>query len=74
MLDGGCNSWYVDSRSGKLTLIWPDYAYDFRARNGHFTGEGFLSCGVDGAERPLVNAQSSELPAQPSSDARPALV
>lgn len=74
LLDGGCNSWYVDSRSGKLTLIWPDYAYDFRARNGHFTGEGFLSCGVDGAERPLVNAQSSELPAQPSSDARPALV
>ena len=43
LVDGGCHSWYVDPRSGKLTLIWPDYAYDFRARNGHFTGEGFLS-------------------------------
>lgn len=56
LLDGGCNSWYVDPRSGNLTLIWPDYAYDFRARNGHFTGEGFLSLGPDGAERPLAAA------------------
>ncbi|MEB4613529.1 flavin-containing monooxygenase, partial [Leucobacter sp. M11] len=51
--DGGCQSWYVDPRSGNLTLIWPDYAYDFRARNGHFTGEGFLSRDADGAEVPV---------------------
>lgn len=51
--DGGCNSWYVDPRSGKLTLIWPDYAYDFRARNGHFTGDGFLSR-HQGSETPLM--------------------
>lgn len=52
LVDGGCQSWYVDPRSGKLTLIWPDYAYDFRARNGHFTGEGFLSRTVAG-EAPM---------------------
>lgn len=35
-LDGGCNSWYVDERSGRLTLLWPDTAQSFRARNGTF--------------------------------------
>ncbi|WP_217132762.1 flavin-containing monooxygenase [Leucobacter chinensis] len=57
LMDGGCNSWYVDPRSGNLTLIWPDYAYDFRARNGHFTGAGFLSRGADGTVRPLAEQQ-----------------
>lgn len=52
LVDGGCHSWYVDPRSGKLTLIWPDYAYDFRARNGHFTGEGFLST-AEGGPAPM---------------------
>ena len=31
-LDGGCESWYVDSRSGRLTLLWPDFAFAFRER------------------------------------------
>jgi cation diffusion facilitator CzcD-associated flavoprotein CzcO len=35
-LDGGCNSWYVDERSGRLTLLWPDSAQAFRERNGTF--------------------------------------
>lgn len=34
--DGGCSAWYVDDRTGQLTAIWPDYAYDFRVQNGHF--------------------------------------
>jgi cation diffusion facilitator CzcD-associated flavoprotein CzcO len=33
---GGCNSWYVDDRSGRLTLLWPDSAQSFRERNGVF--------------------------------------
>lgn len=35
-LRGGCSSWYVDERSGRLTLLWPDSARSFRARNGTF--------------------------------------
>ncbi len=35
-LEGGCNSWYVDERSGRLTLLWPDTAASFRVRNGTF--------------------------------------
>jgi cation diffusion facilitator CzcD-associated flavoprotein CzcO len=35
-LEGGCNSWYVDERSGRLTLLWPDTARSFRERNGTF--------------------------------------
>lgn len=32
----GCTSWYVDDRSGRLTLLWPGYAHTFRERNGTF--------------------------------------
>ncbi len=35
-LEGGCNSWYVDERSGRLTLLWPGTAQSFRQRNGTF--------------------------------------
>lgn len=41
-LDGGCKSWYVDPRSGRLTLIWPDYAHAFRDENGTFHPEGYV--------------------------------
>ncbi len=35
-LQGGCRSWYLDERSGRLTLLWPDTAESFRDRNGVF--------------------------------------
>lgn len=35
-LRGNCSSWYVDDRSGRLTLLWPDTATEFRRRNGTF--------------------------------------
>lgn len=35
-LTGGCDSWYVDPRSGRLTLLWPGSAHEFRERNGTF--------------------------------------
>ncbi|MDT0463008.1 flavin-containing monooxygenase [Streptomyces gibsoniae] len=35
-LGAGCKSWYIDPRSGRLTLIWPDFAHEFRHRNGTF--------------------------------------
>jgi len=31
-LTGGCGNWYVDERSGRLTLLWPGTVADFRAR------------------------------------------
>jgi cation diffusion facilitator CzcD-associated flavoprotein CzcO len=40
-LQGGCNSWYVDERSGRLTLLWPDSAQSFRDRNGRFDPEPY---------------------------------
>lgn len=35
-LDGGCRSWYVDQRSGRLTVIWPDFPHIFREENSQF--------------------------------------
>jgi cation diffusion facilitator CzcD-associated flavoprotein CzcO len=26
---GGCESWYVDARTGRLTLLWPGFAHEF---------------------------------------------
>jgi len=40
-LEGGCKSWYVDERSGRLTVVWPDFPYCFREENGHFHPEGY---------------------------------
>jgi cation diffusion facilitator CzcD-associated flavoprotein CzcO len=37
----GCTSWYVDERSGRLTLLWPGYAHTFRERNGTFDPAAF---------------------------------
>jgi hypothetical protein len=35
-LQGGCTSWYVDSATNRLTLLWPDFAHSFREVNGRF--------------------------------------
>lgn len=35
-LTGGCRNWYVDERSGRLTLLWPDSVAAFRERGAHF--------------------------------------
>ncbi|WP_432825547.1 flavin-containing monooxygenase [Dactylosporangium sp. CA-092794] len=35
-LAGGCSSWYVDPRSGKVTTLWPDFVSRFRMENGTF--------------------------------------
>lgn len=37
----GCESWYVDERSRRLTLLWPSTAGEFAARNGTFDPEPF---------------------------------
>lgn len=42
-LDGGCKSWYVDARNGRLTTLWPDPAYTFRQVNSVFTPGPFLA-------------------------------
>ena len=40
-LDGGCRSWYVDERSGRLTVIWPDFPHIFREELSHFHPERY---------------------------------
>lgn len=42
-LTGGCRSWYVDERSGRLTLLWPDSVPAFRARGARFDPADFLA-------------------------------
>lgn len=41
-LTGGCDNWYVDARSGRLTLLWPDTVDAFRAMLGSTDGSEFL--------------------------------
>jgi cation diffusion facilitator CzcD-associated flavoprotein CzcO len=42
-LTGGCRNWYVDERSGRLTLLWPGTVDAFRARLAATDGSEFLS-------------------------------
>ncbi len=46
-LAGGCKSWYVDQRSGRLTLVWPDFAHSFREENGTFHPEGYATVAAE---------------------------
>lgn len=39
----GCDSWYVDPESRRLTLLWPGTAASFRERNGTFDPAPFLT-------------------------------
>ncbi|MET0781640.1 MAG: 4-hydroxyacetophenone monooxygenase, partial [Microbacterium sp.] len=40
---GGCRNWYVDERSGRLTLLWPGTVDAFRARLARADGSEFLT-------------------------------
>lgn len=44
-VEDGCKSWYVDQRSGRLTLVWPDFAHAFRYRNGTFDPAPYTASG-----------------------------
>lgn len=52
-LRGGCRSWYVDERSGRLTLLWPGRAADYRTRFAHFdpTRLAPAGAGSDGRQK-----------------------
>ncbi|WP_439590982.1 flavin-containing monooxygenase [Microbacterium sp.] len=41
-ISGGCRNWYVDDRSGRLTLLWPGTVAAFRARLAAADGSEFL--------------------------------
>ena len=40
---GGCRNWYVDPRSGRLTLLWPGTVDAFRDRLARADGSEFLA-------------------------------
>ncbi|UGB34935.1 NAD(P)/FAD-dependent oxidoreductase [Microbacterium sp. cx-55] len=43
---GGCANWYVDERSGRLTLLWPGTVDAFRAMLDESDGSEFLPAGT----------------------------
>ncbi len=40
-MTGGCHNWYVDERSGRLTLLWPGTVEAFRERLARADGSEF---------------------------------
>ena len=50
-MTGGCRNWYVDERSGRLTLLWPGTVDAFRARLARADGSEFGYAPVEGARR-----------------------
>ncbi len=49
-ITGGCHNWYVDERSGRLTLLWPGTVDAFRARLDTDGGE-FLPVPIERGAR-----------------------
>jgi cation diffusion facilitator CzcD-associated flavoprotein CzcO len=50
-MTGGCRNWYVDDRSGRLTLLWPGTVDAFRARLARADGSEFGYAPAAGAGR-----------------------
>jgi len=50
-MTGGCRNWYVDERSGRLTLLWPGTVDAFRARLARADGSEFAYAPAEGARR-----------------------
>jgi hypothetical protein len=48
---GGCRNWYVDERSGRLTLLWPGTVDAFRRRLAQADGSEFLPVTVERGAR-----------------------
>ncbi|MCR2808580.1 MULTISPECIES: NAD(P)/FAD-dependent oxidoreductase [unclassified Microbacterium] len=42
-ISGGCRNWYVDERSGRLTLLWPGTVDAFHGRLARADGSEFLT-------------------------------
>lgn len=40
-VDGGCSNWYVDERSGRLTLLWPGVVSSFHQQLNHIAASHF---------------------------------
>jgi cation diffusion facilitator CzcD-associated flavoprotein CzcO len=47
-ITGGCRNWYVDDRSGRLTLLWPGTVDAFRQRLRNADGSEFLQPVTEG--------------------------
>lgn len=45
-MQGSCQSWYRDPRSGNLTLIWPGFGHEFRNANSTFAPEKYSFSGA----------------------------
>lgn len=40
-LTGGCASWYIDDRNGRLTTLWPDYSHAFELEVSTFEASDY---------------------------------
>jgi len=54
---GGCRNWYVDERSGRLTLLWPGTVGAFRDRLAAADGSEFLAAGALTTDSPSAPAE-----------------
>lgn len=76
-LTGGCRNWYVDDRSGRLTLLWPGTVQAFRERLVGTDGSEFFAppgSGPEAAGAVPAAAASPGRAASPGPAAEPAPV
>ncbi|MDQ1135460.1 cation diffusion facilitator CzcD-associated flavoprotein CzcO [Microbacterium sp. SORGH_AS 1204] len=59
-LTGGCRNWYVDDRSGRLTLLWPGTVQAFRERLAATDGSEFEPVSDQAADSPASTAAPGE--------------
>lgn len=55
---GGCDSWYLDSRTGRNTTLWPDFVWKFMWMNRRFSPAGHRARRWDQVREPRPAAAS----------------
>lgn len=48
---GGCDSWYIDPRNGRLTTLWPDYSHMFQEEIAPFDPSAYVFSSARAHER-----------------------
>jgi cation diffusion facilitator CzcD-associated flavoprotein CzcO len=61
---GGCESWYLDPKTGRNTTLWPGFAYKFRQATSTFSMDDYLAYAP--APQASTQAGTEASPQQPA--------
>ncbi|KVE32627.1 flavin-containing monooxygenase [Burkholderia sp. TSV86] len=69
---GGCNSWYLDPKTGRNTTLWPDFTWRFRQETECFSMSAYQPYYYESKPRDAQRAAAAHAPAPAAAAPAPA--